>query len=322
MTQPFDLIIIGTGPAGLSAALYAGRYMVRAVAIGKSFGGEAGRAGKIWNYPGVKEIDGLDLALVMREQAESVGSMIVDDTVESVTNENGCFVVKAGEAEYSAKALIVAQGAERKHLGIINENELHGRGVHYCITCDAPLYAGKTIAVVGGRDASVKGVNLAAEYAKKVFLIVRGKEIVAEPMHLDAMKQLGEKVEVLYETEVSEINGGAHIESVRLSKPYDGSTTLPLDALFIEIGAQPSKVVPTSLGVKCDESGYIIVDPMMQTNVAGVFAAGDATAFFGRFKQNITAAAMGAVAATSAYHFIQAHPHVCEVHWKETGGRN
>ena len=301
----YDLIIVGSGAAGLSAALYAGRYKIKTLVLGHEFGGETAKAGVIWNYPGNKGIDGYELMEIMKAQAQEVGSEIKYEEVEKLEKNGGRFVLTTQKGTYHAKTLILSMGAERRHLGLSNEKELTGKGVHYCMTCDGPVYSGKTIAMVGGGDASVKGINLASEYVSKIYFLVRGAEIIAEPINFEQMQKLGDKVVTLLETEVVAIEGNERFEKVVLSRPYQGSTDLLVDGLFIEIGAKPNKDLPALLGVTLDSSGYVLVDNMMKTNVEGIFAAGDATNFFGRFKQDITAAAMGAVAATSAYEHLK-----------------
>ncbi|MBI3046661.1 MAG: FAD-dependent oxidoreductase [Candidatus Harrisonbacteria bacterium] len=310
----YDLIIIGSGAAGLSAGIYAGRYRTRALVIGKEFGGETAKAGAIENYPGFQSVDGYELMDLMKQQAAKLNVEMLDAEVTSVTRQGHCFSVIADKKTYEANAIIFAVGAERRRLGLPNEKELTGRGVHYCVTCDGPVYTGKTIAMVGGGDASVKGVNLAAEYVKKLFLIVRGKEVTAEPINLEHLKKLGDKVEIILETEVKELIGKNKLEKLILSRPYKGSAELIVDGLFVEIGAIPNVELAKSLGVELDERGYIKTDNMMQTNVDGVFAAGDAVNHFGLFKQDITAAAMGAVAATSAYNDHKVHGELCSIH--------
>jgi thioredoxin reductase (NADPH) len=215
--------------------------------------------------------------------------------------------------------LIFALGTERRKLGLPNEKELVGKGVHYCVTCDGPLYTGKTIAIVGGGDASVKGTNLAGVYAKKVYLLTREKELHAEPVNYEMMKKLGDKVEVIYECAVKEIvakEKGIGLEKIVLET--GGKTgDLTVDGLFVEIGALPNVELAKGVGVELDERGYIKVDNFMQTNIDGIFAAGDTTNHFGAFKQDITAAATGAMAATSAFKDLGVHgSEVCEVHAK------
>lgn len=310
----YDFIIVGSGAAGLGAALYAGRYRMKVLVLGKEFGGETAKAGTIENYPGAPAIDGYELMQVMKKQAAALGVEFVSAAATDVARQEHCFEIMANKTTYEAHHILFATGAERRRLGLPNEKELTGRGVHYCVTCDGPVYGGKTIAMVGGGDASVKGANLAAEYVAKLYLIVRGKEVTAEPINLEKLKALGDKVEVLYENEVKEIVGTQKLEKVVLSKPYKESSELVVDGLFVEIGAVPNVELAKKLGVELDERGHIKVDNMMQTNIDGVFSAGDAVNHFGAFKQDITAAAMGAVAATSAYNDHKIHGDLCAYH--------
>lgn len=311
----YDLVIIGSGASGLGAALYAGRYRMKTLVIGKEFGGETAKAGTIENYPGSPAIDGYELMGVMKKQAAALGVEFVGDEATGVVRQEHCFEIAARKTTYRTHGIILATGAERRRLGLPNEKELTGRGVHYCVTCDGPVYGGKTIAMVGGGDASVKGAILATEYVEKIYLIVRGKEVNAEPINMEKMKTLGTKMEVLFETKVEEIIGTQKLDKIRLSRPYNGSDELVIDGLFVEVGAIPNVELASGLGIVLDERGYIKVDNMMQTNVDGVFAAGDAVNHFGSFKQDITAAAMGAVAATSAYNDRKAHGELCPLHF-------
>lgn len=317
MDGRYDLIIVGTGAAGLAAALYAGRYKMRVLAIGEKFGGETATAGIIHNYPGAPHADGYELMKTMREQAKELGAELLDGRVTEISGEGGCFTVTVGnKGVYQAGTVLFAIGTERRKLGIPNEKELTGRGVHYCITCDGPLYGGKTIAIVGGGDASVKGLNLAAEYAKKIYLItLNEKELNAEPVNLEQMQKLGDTAEVIFGTTISQIVGEKTLEKIVLSKSYRGAAELVIDGLFVEIGALPQTKLPVSLGVALDQRGYMAVTPFMETNVPGVYGAGDIVNLFGSFKQDITAAAMGAVAATSAYNFHKTKGNLCEKHW-------
>jgi len=312
----YDLIIIGSGAAGLAAALYARRYKMDTLVIQGEFGGETATAGKIENYPGVKVVDGLELMQTMKEQGEEYGAVFEKGKAEKITTDGNCFSVKVGEKEFQGNTVILAIGSERRHLGLVNEKELTGKGVHYCVTCDGPVYNGKIVAMVGGGDSSVKGVNFLAEYAEKIYLIVRGKEVTAEPVNLERMNNLGGKVEVLLETEIQEIVGEKFLDKLVLSKEYQGSKDLKVDGMFVEVGFDPDKTFAEQLGIELDEKGYMKINNLMQTNVPGVFAAGDATNHFGRFKQDITASALGAVAATSAYEYYQTHGEFCEFHGK------
>jgi thioredoxin reductase (NADPH) len=312
----YDVIIIGSGAAGLSSGLYAGRYLMKALVIGKEFGGETARAGTIWNYPGAANVDGYELMKIMREQGKSVGTEFIDGEVSSIENLDGCFRVYVKEKIFDTNTIIFASGSARRRLGLTDEERLTSKGVHYCVTCDGPLYTGKRIAMVGGGDASVKSAITMGTYASHIYVIVRGDNFSAEPVNVEALKALGDKVTILFGTEVRGLVGKDHLEKIILSKPHHDSPELSLDGLFIEIGATPNAILPKSLGVHLDEKGYVAVDNDMKTNVPGVFAAGDATNHFGFFKQDITAAAMGAVAATSAYQHRKLRGDLCEVHWR------
>ncbi|MEK7535428.1 MAG: FAD-dependent oxidoreductase [Patescibacteria group bacterium] len=313
----YDVVIAGSGAAGLSAAIYAGRYLMKTLVVRGNFGGETATAGQIWNYPGAPGMDGYDLMKNFEKQAKDSGAEIINGKVTGANNNEGCFDIKVGEKIYHTKTIIFAQGAERRHLGLPREEELTAKGVHYCVTCDGPLYTGKTVAIVGGGDASIKGILDLAKYVEKIYFIVRAKELTRpEPVNLDDLNKLGDKVVRLFDTEVTELVGENLLEKIILSKEFDGSTSLTINGLFVEIGAKPDVIVPTSLGVALDKFGYISVDNLMQTNVPGVYAAGDTVNHFGPFKQTITASALGAVAATSAYNYHKIHGNLCETHWK------
>ncbi len=303
--EKYDCIIMGTGAAGLSAGIYAGRYNMKTLIIGKDFGGQTSWAGTIENYPGFKEIDGYELMNKMKEQAESVGAKIVDGEIEKIEKKENCFNIFTKKETYHASSVVLALGSEHRKLGLKNEEELTGRGVHYCITCDGPVYGGKTIAVVGGGDAAVKGASLAAEYAEKVYLIVRGEKLRADPINQEKLDRLEDKIEIIFNTNIKEIIGEDKLEKVVLDKEHNGSKDLVLDGIFIEIGAIPNVLPVASLELTLDGDGHIEVDSKMNTNVSGVYAAGDIMNLFGHFKQDITAAATGAMAATSAYDYYK-----------------
>lgn len=299
-----DVIIIGSGMSGLSAALYTARYELSTVVIGAELGGATSTAWTIENYPGFKEIDGYDLIIKVKEQVEALGAKVIADKIEKIakTDEGFELTGESGQS-YQARAVIFTHGAARRKLNLPKEDEFSlGKGVHYCTTCDGPLYKGKTIAIVGSGDASVKGALLAVQYAEKIYMIVRGDGLHPEPINAERLKPyLGTKVVVLPNSQVKEILGDSRLTGVKLANDQE----LKLDGLFVEIGAIPEMELVESLGVKLDQHGYVAVNNMMETNIEGVFAAGDATNFFGHFKQDITAAAMGAVAATSAFNHLQ-----------------
>lgn len=307
--EHYDIIIIGTGAAGLSAGIYAGRYNMKTLVIGAEFGGETAKAGSIENWPGIISADGYDLMAQMKKHAEHVGAKVTEDEVVSVVPAGTCFAVKTREGEYHATNVVFAQGSRRRRLGLPNEDELTSNGVHFCVTCDGPVYTGKTIALVGGGDAAAKGAHLVAEYVNKVYVIVRGDKMRAEPVNVKRLTDMPEKITILYNAEVKEIKKTAEgkFGGITLNRDHKETPDLPIDGLFIEVGADPNVRLATGAGVSLDKIGHIATDNMMQTNVPGLYAAGDIVAHFGHFKQDITASAMGAVAATSAYNHFKEH---------------
>jgi len=167
----YDVAIVGSGVAGLSAGLYCGRYLLDTIIFEKKPGGETATAGKIANYPGVKPIDGYELVKTMKEQAKEVGTEFKLGEVKKITKDDHCFSLETDEGVVNALTVIFAGGAEYRKLGLPNEKELTGKGVHYCVTCDGPIYTGKEIAIVGGGDSAIKAARLASEYAQKVYII-------------------------------------------------------------------------------------------------------------------------------------------------------
>jgi len=301
----YDLLVIGSGAAGQSAAIYAGRYLLKTILVkGHEWGGETAVASIIENYPGYLKIDGFELMQKMEEQAKSVGVEMKEGLVTSLKKDGDHFVALVdGKDEIQAKTVILATGSRRRRLGMPIEDKLIGKGLSYCTTCDAPLYKGKIVAIIGGGDSSIKGANLAAEYAEKIYLVVRANKLNGEPVNEQRLLQK-KNVEILFETEVKEILGSERMEGVVLSKEVNGSTTLKLGGLFVEIGAIPNNDLAKEVGVELDQYGYVEVDPMMNTNVPGIMAAGDLANETQGFKQDIVAASQGSIAATSAYQYV------------------
>ena len=310
----YDVLIIGQGAAGFSAALYAARYQMKTVVFGDKFGGETAIGGAIENYPGFPAIDGFDLMLKMRQQVEGYDVEIIDEKVDTLTREPDCFEARTEDSSYRGKSVILAVGRERRKLSLPMEEEWTGRGVSYCSVCDAPLYRGKVAAVVGGGNAAVEGAILLARYAEKVYLIYRGDRLFRpEPISLRMLDDTP-NVEVLLKTQVTALQGTDGLDGVTLDSPANGSHDLNLDGLFVEIGADPRSKLGLDVGTAVNDQGEIIVDKLMRTNIEGVFAAGDLSDASGNLKQTITAAAQGALAATSAYDFVSAHPCRCQCH--------
>ncbi len=302
----YDLIIIGAGPAGLTASIYASRYRIRHLVIGKDLGGTMGLAWQVENYPGFKRISGMELTKKMVEQVKGLGGEIkLSEVSELAKLTEGIFAVKTtGGQTYQAKTLIIATGIRRRELGVPGEKEYLGKGVSYCAVCDAPFFRGKTVAVVGGANAAAQAAVHLAEFAKKVYLIYRRKPLRAEPIWRERVEK-NPKIEIIYETNVVRILGKRGlIGGVELDNPYQGNKYLAVDGVFVEIGGVPGTELAKKLGVEVDEKGYIKVGLDMGTNIKGVFAAGDIANAAGELQQIVTACSEGAIAATSVYRYF------------------
>ena len=314
-TDVQDVLIIGQGVAAFSAALYAGRYQIKALVVGDVFGGETATGGLIENYPGHVEVSGFDLMLAMKEQAQKYDVPVMDGKVTSITRESDCFMGRTGDgAEYRATAVVLAVGRERRKLSLPHVDEWVGHGVSYCAVCDAPLYRERVAAVVGGGDAAVKGATLVSHYADKVYMIYRGDRLWRpEPVNVTNL-EARDNVVTLFNTNVIELKGEGGLSGIVLDREVDGSREIEVDGLFLELGADPNVDLARQLGVNLNDVDEIAVDMAMRTNVDGVFAAGDVTNGSGDLKQAITAAAQGAIAATTAHEYVKKDPNACKRH--------
>jgi thioredoxin reductase (NADPH) len=294
MTKQYELAIIGTGPAGMNAAIYAARYKIKALALGEVMGGMAAEAHEICNLFGFSKIKGYELSMKVKEQAESLGVETKQGKVMKITKKESEFEIKTEDNKYSAKKIILAMGTEKRKLGLKRENEMIGKGVSYCATCDAAFYKNKTAGVAGGGNSALTAALLIAEFASKVYIIYRREKFFrAEPAWVEAVEK-NKKIESVFKANVTELIGEKKLEEVKL----DNGKKIKLDGLFIELGSEPNTELCQQLGVEL-ENGHIKVDKTQRTNVPGVFAAGDITN--NALKQIITAAAEGAIAATQAY---------------------
>ncbi|MFH0978841.1 MAG: FAD-dependent oxidoreductase [Candidatus Woesearchaeota archaeon] len=289
----YDLIIIGGGPAGLSAAIYAGRYKLKALLLTKIIGGMMSEAHLIENYPGVESVTGMDLAEKMKKQVEHLGVKIEEEEVVRLEKTpNGFLANKKHEAKY----ILLALGTERKKLNLAKEKEFAGKGVSYCATCDAPLFKDKEVAVVGGKDSAVMAAELLASYARKVYVIYRGEQLQAQPVARERLLA-NPKVEAIYKANVSDLQGKSMLESIKL----DNGREIKVDGLFVEIGSTPSVILAKELGIKLDHDDCITVDQHLCTSMPHVYAAGDITSHNAKWRQVVIACAEGALAARSIY---------------------
>ncbi|MFA6306535.1 MAG: FAD-dependent oxidoreductase [Patescibacteria group bacterium] len=299
----FDTIIIGAGPTGMTAAIYAARRMMKALVISKNIGGQVIWASDIKNYPGIEFIGGVDLINKMSQQVKNLGVDIKTEEIKKISkNSDSSFLVETGKNSYSAKTIIIAMGLESKKLNLDRENELTGRGISYCANCDGPLFKGKNVAVVGGGNAALDAAEVMSKIAEKVYLIYRKSKLKAFETMILAVKNKS-NVEIILSSEIKEIIGNEKLEKLKIiSNISQKSRELDADGLFIEIGYQPKTDVVADL-VERDSLGQVVVDLNGKTSCDGIFAAGDVTQ--SEFKQIIIGCGQGAVAALSAYKYLQ-----------------
>jgi thioredoxin reductase (NADPH) len=302
-----DLVIIGAGPAGLSASLYASRYGIKHMVIGISVGGLIAESHRVDNYLGVESLSGFELAQKMLEHAKKYSPEMINSEVISIKKiENKrLFEIKTqGSLDIFAKTIVLATGTKRRQLSIPGEKELEGRGVSYCATCDGFFYKNKIVAVVGGGNSAVGAAVHLSQVASKVFLIYRKAELPAEEYWKKLLAE-NEKIEIIYNTNVLEVMGKEKVEKIKLDKKNNGQEELLLEGLFIEVGSDPSWDFAQDLNLKTDEGGYLKIGEDGTTNIEGIWAAGDITTGSNKFRQAITAAAEGAIAARSAFDYLK-----------------
>jgi thioredoxin reductase (NADPH) len=298
----YDVIIIGGGVAGLGAAVYSARFELKTLVLAGELGGLLQQTHTVENYIGFKSIGAQELTKNIINHAKSYKQVTVkEEFAKNVTNGK-TFKVKTNKGSYEGKTIIFATGSFHRELNVPGEKEYRGKGVSYCGTCDGPLFAGKTIAVVGGADSAAKEALLLAQYAKKVYIIYRGERIRAEPITTEQVEKHN-KIEIIYKANIKKVKGEKFVTHAILDNPYKGNKELKLDGLFIEIGYIPKTELAEKISVKLNKKHEIIINKHSETNVAGVFGAGDCTN--SDFKQAITGVAEGVRAAERAYNFIQ-----------------
>jgi thioredoxin reductase (NADPH) len=307
-TESYEVVILGGGPAGLTAAIYSARYHLNTLVIAQSFGGTANLAGEVENWPGFSGT-GKELMDKMKEQSEKFGAKFLEKEISSVKKEGSFFVIETEGKKVKAKTIIVALGTEHRKLAVPGEKEFLGKGVSYCATCDGMFFRNKTVAVIGGADSAAKAALYLSEITKKVYVLYRKTEMRCEPISL---KKLCEKdnVEIIYQSLPTKISGEKIVKSLEYLQTVgekEEQKSISVDGVFIEIGSTPMTELVKNLGMQM-ESDYILTDKDSKTNVPGVFAAGDNTNT--KFKQMIVAAGSGATAAKSAYDFLR-------FEWKE-----
>ena len=304
--QVYDTIIIGTGSAGMPAAIYAARFNMKTLIVGDEPGGLLTESSNVENYPGFSSVPGLDLMNKFKEHVDSLEVPFLYERVQQITRDKELFLVKTPSGDYKGKTIILTTGSKHRKLGIPGEKEFTNKGVSYCATCDAAFYKNLVVAISGGGDSAAQAANLVAEFASKVYVIVRKDYMRAEPINQTKLEN-NPKIEVIYNTNIKEIKGEQFVTELVLDTPHNGSTSLKTDGLFVEVGANPQSELAVQLGVAVDEKKEIIIDEESKTNVEGVYAAGDVANR--KFKQALTGAAEGAIAAFSAYAYLQKRDH-------------
>ncbi|TAK95228.1 hypothetical protein EPO05_04775 [Patescibacteria group bacterium] len=298
----YDLIIVGAGPAGLGASIYASRYKMNHVVIGGQIGGQVTEASNIENWAGIESISGADLMNNFRKHAEKFGTEILTGLVDKAEKVGDNYRVSTDDGRhFEGKSIILALGMKSRKLDIPGEDALVGKGVSYCATCDAMFFRGKDVAVIGGGDAAATAALHLAEFANKVYMLYLKEGLFLEPTWQEKIKA-NPKIEMICCAKISHILGEAEGRVTGIAYDQeDGSQEKAVQGVFIEIGSVPGVALAHELGVKTDEQDYIIVDQKQETNVDMVYAAGDVTTGSNKFRQIITAVAEGAVAAGGIY---------------------
>ena len=303
--ENWDIIIIGAGSAGLSAGIYAVRSGLRTLILEEKLaGGTIADASTVVNYPGFAEISGGELAEKMTSHCRKVGAIIHDlEPVTELEFMGEKKIVKTSKASYEAKAVIFSTGSHYKEVGVKGEKEFRGRGVSYCGVCDGPFFKGKRVLIIGGGNTAATTILYLSGIAAEVVVVHRKAGFRAEECLVGDIAAR-QNIKVLWNTEVQEIKGDKQVTQVTLIDNMSGKTSeLAVDAVFVQVGEAPNSQLAKAAGIETDEHGYIKVNMNQQTNLSGVFAAGDVTDQ--PIKQVGTAVGQGITAALEAYSYIR-----------------
>ncbi len=305
-----ELIIIGAGPAGLSCSIYASRFKIDHLIIAKTLGGTLLEIHQIQNYPGIGEILGAELAEKMVGHAKSYGVEIIQEEVtklSALSSSAPSFEITTESGKtYQTKTLFLGLGTRVRRLNVPGEEKFLGKGVAYCAACDAPLFKGKTVAVIGGGNSAATAAIQLSELCPQVYLINRGETLRAEPFWQERLKEVG-NLKTILNTNVTEVLGNEVVTAVKLDKPSNGQNELKVEGVFIEIGATPAASLAKNLGAELTKGGLIKIKPDGSTTVPGVWAGGDvATAQEGlEPRQIVHAVSEGAAAALSIFKHLR-----------------
>lgn len=301
----YELTIIGGGPAGVAAGVYAARKKVKTILIAESFGGQSITSLDVQNWIGIKSVTGLDLAKMLEQHLRAQEDIEIKDgirveKVERVGQENGFKIALSNGESVETKYLLLANGSHRRKLGVPGEKELDGHGVAYCSTCDAPIFKNKTIAIVGGGNAGLEGVRDSIPYASKIYLLIRSDTLKGDPISQETAKN-SPKVEILFNTEVSEILGEKMVTGIKTkNNKTKEESELKLDGIFVEIGSEPnSDLVKDISGISLSKYKEIVVNHKTQQVAPGIWAAGDVSDVL--YKQNNISAGDAVKAVLNVY---------------------
>lgn len=299
----YDLIIIGSGPAGLGAAVYGRRAGFQTLVLEKNpmSGGQVLNTYEVDNYLGMPGMNGFDMGMQFREHADKLGAKFTEADVKEIVNGPDRKIVRTADGEYEGRAVIIATGAAHRRLGVPGEDQYSGMGVSYCATCDGAFFKGKTVAVVGGGDVAAEDAIFLARGCKRVYLIHRRDELRAAKILQDQLFSLP-NVEPVWNSTVNEIKGDSQVSSISVhDKVKNTDTELSVDGVFIAVGITPDSAAFTGL-VKADQGGYLEAGEDCVTSVPGIFAAGDVRTK--KLRQIVTAVADGANAVTSVEEYF------------------
>jgi thioredoxin reductase (NADPH) len=295
----YDLIIIGAGPAGITAGIYAKNFDLDCLIIGQKAGGLINAAYKVENYPGFFNISGKELTKKFKTHQKYLKVPLKKERVEAIKKTGKTFEISSNKDKYQTKSLILSFGTETKKLKIKNIEKFEGKGVNYRVGNNAFLFKNKVVAIVGGANAAVMSAVSLAKAAEKVYLIYRRERLRASAMWVERVKKL-KNVEIIYKTNVVDLEGKNRLEKIVL----DNKKQLKINGLVIEVGGVPNTFLIHDLGIKTDKNGYIKTDKTQATNVKGIFAAGDATTGSNEFRQIITACSEAAVAVLGVFNYL------------------
>ncbi|MGH2388713.1 MAG: NAD(P)/FAD-dependent oxidoreductase, partial [Chloroflexota bacterium] len=302
----YDLIVVGGGPTGLTAALYGAREGLEVLVIERSaLGGQAGVTERLDNFPGFPDgIGGAEFADRLAHQAQRFGveTLQAQEVVGIRAESESRYVCTADGAEYGACAVLIATGSTYRRLGIPGEDELIGAGIHYCATCDGPFYRGKEVAVIGGGNSAAEESIFLTRFVKKVTILVRGESMTASKVVVEKLRE-NSAVEIRYHTELTALHGEGKLTGVTIRDTHSGAEErIAPSGLFVFIGLTPNSAMAPDR-IERDGRGFIITNPMLETNVPGIFAAGDVR--LGSTKQAASAVGEGATAALMIRQYLQ-----------------